>query len=47
MQSDKLKEFRIKKPKLGIKEKNYMRDKDYTYSAILMVISTGWLSTDF
>ena len=47
MPSDKLTELGIKMSKSGIKEKNYMTDKGFTYSFILMAVSTGGLSTDF
>ena len=47
MPSDKLTELGIKKSKSGIKEKNYLMDRDYIYSFILMAVSTGGLSTGF
>jgi hypothetical protein len=47
MPSDKLTELGIKKSKSGKKEKNYMMDKDFICSFILIVVSTGGLSTDF
>ena len=47
MPSDKLTELGIRKSKSGIKEKNYMMDKDFTYSFTLIVVSTGGLSTGF
>ena len=45
MPSDKLTELGIKKSKSG--KKSYMMDKDFTYSFILIVVSTGGLTTDF
>jgi hypothetical protein len=45
--SDKLTELGIKKFKSGKKEKNFMTGKVFTFSFILMAVSTGGLSTDF
>ena len=47
MPSDKLTELGIKMSKSSIKENNYMMDKDFIYSFILIVVSTGGLSTEF
>ena len=47
MPSDKLTELGIKKSKSGIKEQKLLMDKVFTYSFILMAVSTGGLNTDF